>query len=140
MEVPSKHGAVAAACCLCCWYAGHTSIDPLAFLPGQQHLAAAAGLQETDSSSSSDSAAIMPLAAAAEPVAALHVRGKSSLKHTKQLLDCWLSHPEWPKLTVVGPMPNEQVSLQITKQVMAAGNIAVPRPGRAAGGQCFIVW
>ncbi|WIA34467.1 hypothetical protein OEZ86_012798 [Tetradesmus obliquus] len=121
-------------------YTGHTSLDPLAFSPQHQQLrtaSRAAGLQQPGSSSSSsssnDGAASMPLAAAAEPLAALHVRGKSSLKHTKQLLDCWLSHPEWPRLTVVGPFPNEQVSLQMTKEALAAGNIAMPRPGKAAG-------
>lgn len=73
------------------------------------------------------------LAAAADTVLALHVRGKSSLKHTKQLLDCWLTHREWPKLTVVGPMPNEQITLQQTAEYMGAGNIGVPRAGKFYG-------
>jgi hypothetical protein len=115
--------------CCCCFCAGHTSLDPLLFSPRHLQLAG----PQRPGSSSSDSAAGLALAAAAEPVAALHVRGKSSLKHTKQLLDCWLTHPEWPTLTVVGPFPNEQVSLQMTKQVQAAGNVRLARPGKAAG-------
>ncbi|KAJ1568089.1 hypothetical protein HK405_003676 [Cladochytrium tenue] len=32
----------------------------------------------------------------------LHAYGRSGRKHTRQLLDCWLQHPEWPALDVVG--------------------------------------
>jgi hypothetical protein len=63
----------------------------------------------------------------------LHVRGKSGLKHTKQLLDCWLQHPEWPRLTVIGPMPNEQITGTEAKAYMAAANIHVPQPGKQQG-------
>jgi hypothetical protein len=73
------------------------------------------------------------LAAAVAPLAALHVRGKSGLKHTKQLLDCWVRHPMWPVLTVVGPMPNEQISGSAARAFMAAANVRVPQPGRARG-------
>lgn len=68
-----------------------------------------------------------------QPLSVLHVRGKSGLKHTKQLLDCWLQHPEWPQLTVVGPMPNEQISGADAKKYMAAPNIRVPSPGKQQG-------
>jgi hypothetical protein len=32
----------------------------------------------------------------------LHVKGKSGLKHTQQLLSCWRWHPGFPQLTLVG--------------------------------------
>lgn len=32
----------------------------------------------------------------------LHVKGKSGLKHTRQLLECWRERPDLPTLTVVG--------------------------------------
>lgn len=73
------------------------------------------------------------LAAAVQPLSVLHVRGKSGLKHTKQLLDCWLQHPQWPQLTVIGPMPNEQISGADAKRYMAAPNIRVPKPGKQQG-------
>jgi hypothetical protein len=73
------------------------------------------------------------LAAAVQPLSVLHVRGKSGLKHTKQLLDCWIQHPEWPQLTVIGPMPNEQISGAHAKRYMAAPNIRVPNPGKQQG-------
>jgi len=31
-----------------------------------------------------------------------HLKGRSGLKHTNQLLECWRSRPELPTLTVVG--------------------------------------
>ena len=68
----------------------------------------------------------------------LHVRGKSGLKHTAQLLECWARHPEWPRLTVVGPLPNEQVNLTAAKRYLAAKNIVVPRPG-VPDGACVLL-
>jgi len=73
------------------------------------------------------------VAAAVQPLSVLHIRGKSSLKHTKQLLDCWLQHPDWPRLTVVGPMPNEQITGAEAQRYMAAPNIHVPNPGKTQG-------
>jgi hypothetical protein len=64
----------------------------------------------------------------------LHVRGKSSLKHSRELLECWLSHPEWPQLVFVGPLPNPQVNTSLTKAVQAAGNIRVLASGPVTGG------
>lgn len=32
----------------------------------------------------------------------LHVKGRSGLKHTRQLLECWRERPDLPTLTVVG--------------------------------------
>jgi hypothetical protein len=75
----------------------------------------------------------LPVAATGQPLRAIHVRGKSGLKHTKQLLDCWLQHPDWPILTVVGPLPNEQISSSEAKRYMAAANVRVPRPGKPNG-------
>ena len=31
----------------------------------------------------------------------VHVAGKSGLKHTRELLEAWLAHPEFPRLTVI---------------------------------------
>jgi hypothetical protein len=70
----------------------------------------------------------------------LHVRGKSGLKHTKQLLDCWMQHPEWPQLTVIGPMPNEQITGAEARRFMAAPNIHAPNPGKAQGRVALNVW
>lgn len=58
----------------CLSRAGHTAVDPAALSP--------AGVQDYGRF--------------------LHVRGKSELKHTAQLLDCWARHPDWPTLTVIG--------------------------------------
>jgi hypothetical protein len=64
----------------------------------------------------------------------LHVRGKSSLKHSKELLECWLGHPEWPQLVFVGPVPNPQVNMTLAKRVAAAANIRVMASGPVTGG------
>lgn len=39
--------------------------------------------------------------AAAHPIAALHVAGRSWLRGTSALLEAWRRHPEWPVLTVL---------------------------------------
>lgn len=106
---------------------------PTASMPPQQGSAAGTMQQPAQHGGGDSTAAQQYLAAGVESVTALHIRGKSSLKHTKQLLDCWLTHPEWPKLTVLGPMPNEQITLQETKMYLAAGNTVVPRPGKVTG-------
>lgn len=143
-----------------CLPAGHTSVDPQALLRTQQStLSTSLGgavkrpmmLPTTPSAlrhqqqqqqqpppvaiaTSTAHQNTPPLAAAAAPpLSVLHVRGKSGLKHTKQLLDCWVQHPEWPHLTVVGPMPNEQISGAEAKRFMAAPNIHVPKPGKHQG-------
>lgn len=111
---------------------------PAAEPPSQQHQTASPSSQQHRETilgqhAGHNSLNTAQFAAAVEPIAALHVRGKSSLKHTKQLLDCWLKHPEWPQLTVLGPMPNEQITLEDTRRYLAAGNIVAPRPGKLAG-------
>jgi hypothetical protein len=35
---------------------------------------------------------------------AVHVKGKSGLKHTNQLLECWAKRPDFPRLVVVGKL------------------------------------
>lgn len=39
----------------------------------------------------------------------LHVKGKSGLKHTRQLLECWAGHREFPTLHVVGRFTWDEV-------------------------------
>jgi glycosyltransferase involved in cell wall biosynthesis len=41
---------------------------------------------------------------------AIHVKGKSGLKQTKVVLDCWAQHPEFPTLVVVGKASKEELS------------------------------
>eukprot|EP00877_Chromochloris_zofingiensis_P003770 jgi/Chrzof1/13394/Cz07g31120.t1 len=61
---------------------------------------------------------------------ALHVKGKSGLKHTEQLLDCWAERPDFPLLTVVGDVSYE---LQSTQRALNASNIRIlPQPQAAA--------
>jgi hypothetical protein len=96
-------------------HVAHTSLDPRAVLQlsssrGGSGVGGAGGGARRRGGSSSSDGSLQPAAAAAEHPGFLHVRGKSTLKHTRQLLDCWMQHPEWPQLTVVGPMPNEHVS------------------------------
>lgn len=135
-------------CALVALLAGHTSVDPLTVQQPTPELSSASSSRHThlqqhqqhsrqpqarplDSSGSGHGTA--RLAAAVQPLSALHVRGKSGLKHTKQLLDCWLQHPDWPQLTVIGPMPNEQITGAEAKAYMAAPNIHVPHPGKQQG-------
>ncbi|WIA22750.1 hypothetical protein OEZ86_009707 [Tetradesmus obliquus] len=39
----------------------------------------------------------------------LHIKGRSPLRHTQQLLRCWASQPEFPRLTVVGAFTWDEV-------------------------------
>jgi hypothetical protein len=39
----------------------------------------------------------------------LHIKGTSPLRHTHQLLRCWASNPELPRLTIVGAFAWEEV-------------------------------
>ncbi len=41
------------------------------------------------------------VAALCRPMRALHVAGRSEHKGTRQVIDAWSRHPEWPHLTVV---------------------------------------
>ncbi|KAJ1565143.1 hypothetical protein HK405_013053, partial [Cladochytrium tenue] len=38
-----------------------------------------------------------------------HSYGHSGRKHTRQLIECWLEHPEFPHLTIVGHTPPEDI-------------------------------
>jgi hypothetical protein len=76
--------------------AGHTAIDPASAPAGAPASEPAAPAAATAA------AAAPPLPASPDYGSFLHVRGKSELKHTAQLLDCWSRHPEWPTLTVLG--------------------------------------
>jgi hypothetical protein len=48
------------------------------------------------------------------------VKGKSGLKHTGQLLECWGEHPEFPTLHVVGRFTLDEV-----RAVVNASNVVV---------------
>jgi hypothetical protein len=50
---------------------------------------------------------------------AIHVKGKSGLKQTRETLDCWAKHPEWPPLVVVGKATDHD----LTPPSRAASNI-----------------
>ncbi|KAJ3397186.1 hypothetical protein CcCBS67573_g05596 [Chytriomyces confervae] len=49
-----------------------------------------------------------------------HSYGYSTAKSTPQILECWMQHPEWPKLVVIGNRPD---FVKITKQIEARENI-----------------
>lgn len=50
------------------------------------------------------------LAASRTPLRALHLAGRSEDKGTRQVIDAWARHPEWPQLTVVQrPLDPESV-------------------------------
>jgi hypothetical protein len=79
---------------------------------------------------------LLPAAGPASPVlqfSFLHVKGKSGLKHTSQLLECWRQRLDLPLLTVVG-----RFSWEEARQSIDAANIAfypkVYRCGRMQGG------
>lgn len=46
----------------------------------------------------------------------LHVKGKSGLKHTRQLLECWRDRPDLPTLTVVGRFAWNEVKDSVKAQ------------------------
>lgn len=60
---------------------------------------------------------------------AIHVKGKSGLKQTRVVLDCWAKHPEWPPLLVVGKASDEE----LTPASRGAANIIYFPPITAAG-------
>lgn len=57
----------------------------------------------------------------------LHVKGKSGLKHTRQLLECWGGRPDLPPLHVIGRFSWDEV-----KGVVGARNIHIYPNVRAA--------
>jgi hypothetical protein len=119
-------------------------------------LAPAAIAADADATTTTATADKPPLLAAErpEPLRALHVRGKSGLKHTAELLACWFEKsrgegggggstpstttaPSWPMLDMVGPLPNPQVPESLARRYLAA-NVRLPleqrAPGPAGGG------
>eukprot|EP00775_Hariotina_reticulata_P012551 gene12551-12684_t len=95
------------------WFMGHTSSDPSVGISGDvtaQLLSAIAGNRPQGY--------------------AIHVKGKSGLKQTKVVLDCWAQHPEFPALVVVGKASKEELS----PAALAAKNIIFHPPvAREAG-------
>jgi hypothetical protein len=58
----------------------------------------------------------------------LHVKGKSGLKHTPQLLECWRGRPDLPTLTVIGRFSWNEV-----KESVNAPNIVLYPKVRSLG-------
>lgn len=46
------------------------------------------------------------------------MQGKSGLKHTPQVLECWGNHPEWPRLMVIG-----RFTYQDAQRYLDKGNV-----------------
>ena len=105
------------------WYLGHTSGDPTVGTlpaPGDRQGGGGAwpppvdadevGLGDVDdddaAAAGGGARGIERRQAAAHALVrragAVHVKGKSGLKHTTQLLECWASRPDLPRLVVVG--------------------------------------
>jgi hypothetical protein len=96
------------------WYTGHTSSDVLVG-SGQQQQEEQQQQQQRIAKLTADYSQF------------LHVRGKSGLKHSRQLLECWLKHPEFPLLTVIG---NSPINESQTQEALKASNIRLlPKPG-----------
>jgi len=83
-------------------YTGHTALDPTTAPPPPAPALKQAPCRGAFCKQRPRPAAAPPLPQRPDFGAALHVRGKSELKHTAELLECWSRHKEWPKLTVVG--------------------------------------
>jgi hypothetical protein len=95
------------------WFIGHTSSDPTV---GITTLVPTEG--DSDNTTATTWQASSRAAAAAERrrrqelerashaelrhLGAVHVKGKSGLKHTNQLLECWGKRPDFPRLVVIG--------------------------------------
>lgn len=129
------------------WYVGHTSSDVLVEDPQQQQkqkLGSSAQLPTAAASSVGGGVLgalqgpLHPAPQQAEQLHGpkfaadysqfLHVKGKSGLKHTRQLLECWAKHPEFPLLTVIGVHSTED---EHTRAVMTSHNVLLlPHPQR----------
>ncbi len=138
------------------WYMGHTSLDPtVAQLHRRRWRRSWLSAWDHGSSSSSTSGGSIPGSGSeampstaggggpsrgAEqlaPVAlqlqhwpdysqVLHVKGKSGLKHSKQVLECWSQHADFPQLTVIGDNPFDEGP---TQAVLDKRNVVlIPRP------------
>jgi hypothetical protein len=60
---------------------------------------------------------------------ALHVKGKSGLKHTRQVLECWARHPDLPHLTVIGRELLDGIGDATRAALVAAENVVLlPTP------------
>lgn len=62
-------------------------------------------------------------------VAVLHAKGRSGLKHTRELLRCWLSRPDLPHLTIAGKV-NYSCLLPIIVSASALLLLCCSSPGR----------
>ena len=101
-------------------FVGHTSSDPSVIYPP----GATANLSATARSIASQAYFFDPKGRDFSQV--LHVKGKSGLKHSRQVLECWATHPSWPLLTVVGDVPWGE---RETQAVINLTNVFItPRP------------
>lgn len=110
--------------CACSWHKHHT-LNPSGWLPAcegqvgpQAHKPAARVLGRVLLPPPSHTAHWF--LHTTRQVGFLHVKGKSGLKHTNQLMECWGGRPEWPLLHVVGRFTWDEV-----KKVAGAKNIAI---------------
>lgn len=127
------------------WFMGHTSSDVLVSAAAIDR-SSGGGATDTFSTQAvgddspeqqQDAEADSRPAAAVSPIHAdysqvLHVKGKSDLKHTAQLLECWAQHPEFPMLTVIG---QSSVKDDVTQKVLSGSvqNIQLlPKPAEDA--------
>jgi hypothetical protein len=89
------------------WYMGHTSSDVLVSAAGSDSSSNSGSTSSTEIVSSSAQQDVTGSEQSVSPIHAdfsqfLHVKGDSGTKHTAELLECWLQHPEFPLLTIIG--------------------------------------
>ncbi|KAJ1553157.1 hypothetical protein HK405_008782 [Cladochytrium tenue] len=84
------------------WYAGHSSPDPMP--------------------------SVGEMAYAKDYGSFLHAYGKSYWKHMYEIIECWLQHPDWPQLDVIGMMSEEQLAKD---HAPALARLAARFPGDA---------
>lgn len=100
-------------------FVSHTSADPLRHLVGSGSSSSSSGHREKGRGRNRRVAPVQDFNKF------IHVRGKSSLKHTREVLECWAGRPELPLLTVVGPVPNLQISGPDARRYRAAANVRI---------------
>ncbi|KAJ1538263.1 hypothetical protein HK405_013986 [Cladochytrium tenue] len=57
----------------------------------------------------------------------IHAYGKSIWKHRPQVMRCWLLHPDWPTLDLVGTTPLEELLLEFTPELASLAGVEDPK-------------